>query len=67
MLERVLLAFAQHGFHLRETAEALGIHPNTLRYRLARAVDILHADFEDPETRFRLQLAVRILDFANNN
>lgn len=67
MLERVLLAFAEAGFHLRETAEKLSIHPNTLRYRLARAVDVLHVDLEDPETRFRLQLAVRILDFANNN
>lgn len=65
VLERVLLALAKHGFSLKQTAEALGIHPNTLRYRLARATEFLHIDLDDPEVRFQLQLAVRVLDFSN--
>lgn len=62
-LERVLLALAKNGFNLKQTAEALRIHTNTLRYRLTRALEALHLDLDDPEVRFQLQLAVRILDF----
>lgn len=65
VLEKVLLTLAKHGFSLTKTADALRIHPNTLRYRMARALEILHIDLDDPETRFQLQLAVRILDFQS--
>ena len=64
-LERVLLTLAMRGFNLKSTSAALRIHPNTLRYRLMRALDVLHLDLHDPETRFQLQLAARILDFSN--
>ena len=30
MLKRVLLTYARTGFNFRQTAETLGIHPNTL-------------------------------------
>ena len=64
-LERVLLALAKNGFNLKQTAESLRIHTNTLRYRMARALQILKVDLDDPEIRFQLQLAVRVLDFSN--
>ena len=67
MLKRVLLTYARSGFNFRRTAESLGIHPNTLRYRLNRAVEILKIQLDDPEIRFRFQLATRILDFLHNN
>ncbi len=66
-LEDVLLALARHGFNLKMTSERLGIHLNTLRYRLAKALEALHLDLDDPETRFQLQLAARILDFSTKN
>lgn len=64
-LIRTLMAFAREGFHLRRTAEALHIHPKSLRYRLERASELCALDFRDPETRFRLQLAAHISDLHN--
>ncbi len=64
-LGRAVLGLARTGFHMRETATALGIHPNTLRYRLNRAADVLGVRFDDPETRFALQLLARLLEFGD--
>jgi purine catabolism regulator len=64
VLEQALLTLAKTGFNHKKTAEILKVHLNTLRYRLARADDILQLGVDDPETRFRLQLAVRLLDFS---
>ncbi len=64
-LQSVLLALAKHGFALKRTSEALRIHQNTLRYRLGKALEVLRIDLDDPEARFQLQLAARILDFSN--
>ncbi len=66
-LRRALLELAKHGFNLKQTAEALHIHTNTLRYRLSHAADALKLNLDDPEVRFQLQLAARILDFAAKN
>lgn len=63
-LESALLSLAKHGFSLKTTAEALGVHQNTLRYRLGKALDVIGVDLEDPEARFSIQLAARILDFS---
>jgi DNA-binding PucR family transcriptional regulator len=38
-----------------------------LRYRLSRAVDATQLDLEDPDVRFRLQLAIRLLEFLDKN
>jgi purine catabolism regulator len=64
-LAQALLALARSGFRFRETAETLGIHPNTLRYRLDRAAEALHIDLDDADVRFRLQLATRLMDLEN--
>jgi purine catabolism regulator len=66
-LEEVLLALARHGFNLKVTSEALKIHLNTLRYRLAKALEALRLDLDDPDTRFQLQLAAKILEFSTKN
>jgi len=65
-LEHVLLSLAKTGFNHKKTAEELKIHLNTLRYRLAHAAETLGLNLDEPETRFRLQLAVRLLEFAHN-
>ena len=66
-LTKALLALAASGFNFKETAERLGIHPNTLRYRLTRAVETTQLDLENPDVRFRLQLAVRVLEFLSKD
>jgi PucR family transcriptional regulator, purine catabolism regulatory protein len=67
VLREALLAYASEGFRFRKTAQRLGIHPNTLRYRLARAREATALDFDDPEVQFRLQLASRIADMCNEH
>ncbi|MGC2191915.1 MAG: PucR family transcriptional regulator ligand-binding domain-containing protein [Candidatus Dormiibacterota bacterium] len=61
-----LLTLAEYGFHRRRAAAALHIHPNTLRYRLERAGDLLQLDLAEPEVRFRLQLAMNLMSTAHN-
>jgi purine catabolism regulator len=61
VLIQTLLTLAECGFHQKRTATVLNLHINTLRYRLRRATDITRLDFDDAETRFRLQLARHLL------
>ena len=61
-LAEALLTLARHGFRFRAAADALAIHPNTLRYRLDRASEILEIDLSDPEVQFRTQLAARLFE-----
>ncbi|RTG91758.1 PucR family transcriptional regulator [Thermus scotoductus] len=60
-----LLAWVQGGFSHKRAARALGIHLNTLRYRLRRMEEKLSVSLQDPEDRFRLELAARILLLQN--
>ncbi|MBV8375066.1 MAG: PucR family transcriptional regulator ligand-binding domain-containing protein, partial [Candidatus Eremiobacteraeota bacterium] len=46
-LAAAVLGLARHGFAMKATAQALGIHTNTLRYRLGRASEILGLRFAD--------------------
>jgi PucR family transcriptional regulator, purine catabolism regulatory protein len=54
------LALGDAGFHLQRTAEVLGIHISTLRYRLNRLSDLTGLDLETVEGRFRLQVGARL-------
>jgi purine catabolism regulator len=60
-----VLQLAEHGFKRARTAAALGIHPNTLRYRIERGCALAGLDLQTPETRFRLQLAVQLLSLGH--
>jgi purine catabolism regulator len=44
----------------QSAARRLGIHPNTLRYRLERIREIGGMDLEDPEARLNLAVALRV-------
>jgi purine catabolism regulator len=55
-----LLAWVGAGFRFKEAARALGVHLNTLRYRLRRLSERLGLSLEDPEDRFLLELAARV-------
>lgn len=62
-LAAAVVGLARNGFRMRETAQSLAIHPNTLRYRLNRAAEILDLQFDRADVRFSLQLAARLLEF----
>lgn len=65
VLKYTLIAFAQHGFHLNRTAQALHIHPKSLRYRITLLSQLCKLDFHDADTRFRVQLAARLLSLGD--
>ncbi|GGM91677.1 helix-turn-helix domain-containing protein [Streptomyces fuscichromogenes] len=41
------------------TAVALSVHRNTVRQRIARAAELLHAELDDPDVRMELWFALR--------
>ncbi len=55
-------AYLEAGGHLPTVARRCFIHISTLKYRLSRAVEILGTPLSDPELRFNLHLAFRLLD-----
>lgn len=55
-----LTMLAEEGFQLAPTARRLDIHISTLRYRVDRLQEVLGVSIDDPETRFRLQVAARL-------
>lgn len=59
-LLRTLEAFLLNNGHLQRTTRQLFIHMTTLRYRLRRIEEILRVDLDSAETRFNLQLALKI-------
>jgi GAF domain-containing protein len=57
---RTLDAYLSCDRHLERTAAALHVHPNTVRYRIAKAQEKLGVDLHDVEHRFLLELALRV-------
>jgi purine catabolism regulator len=49
---------------LNEAASRLGIHRNTVAYRVSRMETLAEWDLADPELRFALELAVRVVQNA---
>jgi DNA-binding PucR family transcriptional regulator len=58
-MEETLLAYVRQQGNAAAMAAALGIHPQTARYRLARLRDLLDGALDDPDARFELELALR--------
>lgn len=56
-----LQTYLRAGRALRESARGLNVHPNTLRYRIARAQEVTGLNLNDPRDRLltEIQLAVR--------
>ena len=54
-----LAMYLDHGGKYDETARALSVHRNTLRYRLGRITEISGHDLADVETKLNLHLAAR--------
>ena len=59
-LIQTLEILVQTGFHQSKTAKKLGIHLNTLAYRLGRLETLIGFSLHQPEMQFRIALAVRL-------
>lgn len=59
-LIHTLQAYFEHNGNLSQTAEALFIHRNTLIYRLERIANLTNLNWDEPETRLAVQLALHI-------
>ena len=66
MFVATLVAYAEHGFQIGRAAQALFVHPKTLSYRIERIRSISGIDFDDPAVRFRVQLAVQLLQVGEH-
>ncbi|MCY1457087.1 hypothetical protein D9M71_743480 [compost metagenome] len=60
MLLETVCALSSEGFQLANTAKVLDVHISTLRYRLARIEKLLGISFENPESRFQIQVAAEM-------
>jgi hypothetical protein len=56
-----LRAFLDAFGDVRLAAEAVGVHPNTFRYRLRRLRDLADLDLDDPQERLVAQLQLHLL------
>jgi hypothetical protein len=59
-LAMTLLECLKHGFNATDAAEALCVHPQTVRYRLAQLHDLFDYDIEDPALRLELMLLLPV-------
>lgn len=59
-LVSTLAAFLDLGGALAQAADQLGVHRNTLSYRLNRIAELTERDLNDPQTRVLLQIALAI-------
>lgn len=55
-----LRAFLEANGDIRRAAQALIVHPNTLRYRIARMQKVANIDLNDPDDRLVAQLQLRL-------
>jgi PucR C-terminal helix-turn-helix domain len=58
-LGSTLDAWLRHRGRTEVVAQALHVHPQTVRYRLARLRELFGPRLEDPDARFELELALR--------
>jgi PucR-like helix-turn-helix protein/diguanylate cyclase with GGDEF domain len=54
-------AYLQHFGEVRAAAQQLQVHPNTLRYRVRRAEEILDIDLGDPAGRLLVEIQLGVL------
>ena len=58
-LESTLLAWLRHSGSVPDAAAELHVHPQTVRYRMARLRDLFGETLTDPDARFELEAALR--------
>lgn len=57
-----LRAYLSHGLNMRQAAQILGIHRNTLEYRIKRAQELFALNLEDLNTCFELLFSFWLMD-----
>jgi purine catabolism regulator len=57
--QQTLAEYLEHESSLAQTADALGLHRNTVSQRIQRIQEVLGVDLRDAEARLALQLACR--------
>lgn len=58
-MRETALAYLGHRGNAVAMAAALHLHPQTIRYRIARLRELLGDQLDDPEARFELEIALR--------
>jgi len=66
-LYRTLEVYLACGCSIKETAQKLFIHRNSLNYRLERIRDLTQADLADSNTQFLLEMSYRIDRFIGHD
>lgn len=59
-----LYEWLRHPGDPRAASKALRIHPNTLRYRMGKLVDLVEVDLDDPDTRMALLVQLATIRWA---
>lgn len=62
-----LAAYLDNGCSIEATGRALFVHPNTVRYRLKRAVEATGLDASEPRERYALQVAITLGRLADRD
>jgi len=57
-LYETVIRYLEHNLHIGRTARALNLHPNSVRYRLARAEELIGAPLRAPSTIVGLHLVL---------
>jgi hypothetical protein len=58
-MRETALAYVRHGGNSVAMAAELHLHPQTVRYRVARLRELLGGQLDDPDARFELEIALR--------
>ncbi|WP_051835578.1 helix-turn-helix domain-containing protein [Streptomyces sp. NRRL S-481] len=61
-LVQTLRAYLDHFGDVSAASRALGVHPNSLRYRIRRITEESHIDLDSADARLLAQLQLRLLD-----
>lgn len=60
VLYNTLLEIIEHTWNLRQTAESMGVHYNTMQYRYSRLGEILPVELDNSKDRLKLMLAIEL-------
>ncbi|MFJ7078906.1 PucR family transcriptional regulator [Streptomyces sp. NPDC098781] len=62
-----LRAYLDHFGHIPAASRALGVHPNTFRYRVRRLRDVCGIDLDNPNSRLLADLQLRLLGHGGSH
>ncbi|MGN0473781.1 MAG: PucR family transcriptional regulator [Acutalibacteraceae bacterium] len=55
-------SYFTYGGRVKETAEGMFLHRNSINYKLRKIEEILHCDFSDINAKLRILIAIEIMD-----